>query len=173
MLSLSLPINYVSGPRGGMRSRSPPERLIKRWNIGAGQHAITKREKLLRLKAVEEAPLPRMRVMMLQDFVDDLRNDIYQYADRVCTRRSVEMTIGAMRIVAQNLVNEYPKNRHAGLVLKKITGLYDIVCTRLFNPFVCRFNSADYIAEYIDEASELMSSILQWHTIEDKDDLDM
>ena len=142
-----------------------------RWSAGVA--AVTKREKLLRLKAVEEAPLPRMRVMMLQDFVDDLRNDIYHYAERICTRRSVEMTIGAMRIVAQNLVKDYPKNKHAGLMLKKLTGLYEMVCIRLFDPLACRFNSADYIIEYIDEATELITSILQWHSVEDVGELDV
>lgn len=142
-----------------------------RWSAGVA--AITKREKLLRLKAVEEAPLPRMRIMMLQDFVDDLRNDIYQYADRVCTRRSIEMTIGAMRIVAQNLVKDYPKNKHAGLILKKLTGLYEIVCIRLFDPLGSRFDAVDYIVEYVDEATQLLLSILQWHSIEDEPELDV
>lgn len=176
MLSLSLPMNYVAGPRGGMRSRSPPEERIVRWNGGrgsGGMGAITKREKLLRRAAVEEAPLPRMRVLMLQDFVDDLRNDIYQYAERTCTRRSVEMTIGAMRIVAQNLVKDYPKNKHAGLILKKLTGLYEMVCIRLFDSHACRFYHIDPIVEYIDEASELIRSILQWHSVEDKPELDV
>ena len=165
MLSLSLPMNYVVMPRAHGRSRSPPEERIVRWSAGVA--AITKREKLLKLKAIEEAALPRMRVMMLQDFVDDLRNDIYHYAERICTRRSVEMTIGAMRIVAQNLVKDYPKNKHAALVLKKLTGLYEMVCIRLFDPLACRFNSADYIIEYVDEAAQLLLSILQWHSVEE------
>ena len=171
MLSLSLPINYVVMPRAHGRSRTPPEERIVRWSAGVA--AITKREKLMKLKAIEEAALPRMRVMMLQDFVDDLRNDIYNYAERICTRRSVEMTIGAMRIVAQNLVKDYPKNKHAGFVLKKLTGLYEMVCIRLFDPLACRFDAADHIVEYIDEANELITSILQWHSVQDSVELDV
>ena len=164
-------MNYVVMPRAHGRSRSPPENRIVRWSAGVA--AITKREKLLRLKAVEEAPLPRMRVMMLQDFVNDLRNDIYLYAEGECSRRSVEMTIGAMRIVAQNLVKDYPKNKHAALMLKKLTGLYEMVWHRLFDRLGSRFEAVDYIVEYIDEALDLMSSIRQWHVVEDRGELDV
>lgn len=163
-------MNYIAAPRVAMRSRSPPEQQLVRW---PGPPAITKREKLLRIKAVEEAALPRLRVMMLQDFVEDLRNDIYQYAEGECSRRSIEMTISAMRIVAGNLVKDYPKNKHAGLVFKRLNALYDLVCTRLFNPLCSRFDSVNYILEYIDEAHAIMMSILQWHSIEDSHDSDV
>ena len=162
MLSLSLPMNYVVMPRG--RSRSPPEQRIVRWSAPA----ITKREKLLRLKAEEEAALPRFRLMLLQEFINDLSTDIYQYADGCCSRRSVEMTIGAMRIVADNLQKDFPKNKHAGLIVKMFHRLYDIVCTRLFDPLACRFYAAQDISEYIEEAYQLMGSILQWHSVEEK-----
>jgi hypothetical protein len=164
-------MNYVFAQPAHGRSRSPPEHQIVRWSVGVTP--ITKREKLLRLKAVEEAPLPRMRVIMLQDFIEDLRNDMYLYAEGECSRRSVEMTIGAMRIVVQNLIKDYPKNKHAGLVFKKLSVVYEMVCTRLFNPLGSRFEAADCIIEYIDEAAELMVSILQWHSVQDMDELDV
>jgi hypothetical protein len=128
---------------------------------------ITKREKLIRLKAEEEAALPRFRLMLLQEFINDLHTDIYQYADMCCSRRSIEMTIGAMRIVANNLVKDFPKNKHAGLLCKMFHRLYDIVCIRLFDPLASRFDSVQYINDYVDEAYELMRSILQWHSVED------
>lgn len=153
-------MNYVVMPRG--RSRSPPEQRIVRWSAPT----ITKREKLLQLKAEEEAALPRFRLMLLQEFINDLSTDIYQYADGCCSRRSVEMTIGAMRIVADNLLKDFPKNKHAGLIAKMFHRLYDIVCIRLFDPLTCRFDAAQNINEYIDEAHELMAAILQWHSVD-------
>jgi hypothetical protein len=77
------------------------------------------------------------------------------------------MTIGAMRIVADNLQKDFPKNKHAGLIVKMFHRLYDIVSTRLFDPLACRFDSAQDISEYVEEAYEFMNSIIQWHSVEE------
>lgn len=173
MLSLSLPMNYVD-TRLRLRLHTP--RAMRTATAAAVRWtspAVTKREKLLRQKAIEEGALPKMRVMILQDFVERLRNDIYLYTEGQRSQRSIEITVNAMRIVVENLVKDYPKNKHAGLIRKKLHVLYELICMRLFNPLCSRFDAADYILTYVDEASQLMTSVLQWHSKMDTSILDI
>jgi len=160
MLSLSLPMNYVRSQTLRAVRTVRTVRAAVRWT----SPAVTKREKLLRQKAIEEAALPKMRIMILQDFVEELRNDIYLYAEGQQSQRGMEMTMNAMRIVAENLVKDYPKNKHAGLMMKKLRALYELICTRLFTSPCSRFDSADYVLIYIDEVSQLIMSVIQWHS---------
>ena len=165
MLSLRIPMNYVAMSKS--RSCSPPEARNATWKVPA----ITKREKLFRLKALEEGPLPRNRLINVDELLIDLQNELYLYADMLCSRRSIEMTIGALCIVSDNLVKDFPKNNHADGIKKMAIELYKAISTCMFNPVTSRFESADTCYAYVEDMTDYIQSIIKWHSIEESESM--